>query len=74
MAAGRCSRGEARHVKGWGEDQGLNSDYGSYRAPDVKDEKNPAAGPGRMSLSLPTCPSEIMDPHLEVFSPNLLPT
>lgn len=40
----------------------------------MKDEKNPAAGPGRMSLSLPTCPSEIMDPHLEVFSPNLLPT
>jgi hypothetical protein len=48
--------------------------YESYRAPDVKEEKNPAAGPGRMSLSLPTCPSESMDPHLDVFSPNLLPT
>lgn len=40
----------------------------------MKDEKNPAAGPGRMSLSLPTCPSESMDPHRDVFSPNLLPT
>lgn len=40
----------------------------------MKEEKNPAAGPGRMSLSLPTCPSESMDPHLDVFSPNLLPT
>lgn len=48
-------------------------DYESYRAPDVKDEKNPAAGPGRMSLS-PTWPSESMEPHLDVFSPNLLPT
>ena len=40
----------------------------------MKDEKNPAAGPGRMSLSLPTWPSESIDPHLDVFSPNLLPT
>jgi hypothetical protein len=48
--------------------------YESYRAPDVKEEKNPAAGPGRMSLSLPTCPSESMEPHLDVFSPNLVPT
>jgi len=49
-------------------------DYESYRTPDVKEEKNPAAGPGRMSLSLPTWLSESMDPHLDVFSPNLLPT
>ena len=58
-----------------GKDQGSWCHYyESYRAPDVKEEKNPAAGPGRMSLSLPTCPSESMDPHLDVFSPNLLPT
>jgi hypothetical protein len=32
-----------------------------------------AAGPGRMSLSLPTCPSESIEPHLDVFSPKFAP-
>lgn len=54
-------------------------------APDVRDDRSPAAGPGRMSpkvdiaaadlsLSLPTWESESIEPHLDVLSPNLLPT
>jgi hypothetical protein len=60
----------------------LASIYESKRDPDVREERRPAAEPGiispkddsDLSLSLLTCPSESIEPSLDVPSPNLLPT
>lgn len=69
----------------WNEHGSTSIQVSNMAAPDVRDDNSPAAGPGRMSpnvdmaaadlsLSLPTCASDSMEPHLDVLSPNLLPT
>ena len=66
---------------------GLNNSMGDQESDldAVKDERRPAAWAGKispnvdiaavdLSLNIPTCPSESMDPNFKVLPPNLLPT